>query len=102
VTVKKLGILVEDNGDGTITLVIRSSPLSEKHLIGSELGPLQNAIWKKQFEALRDGDRFFYANDPVLNDIAKTYRITYRKTLADVIRLNTGLVTEPNVFFAAG
>src|SRR5439155_12623560 len=34
----------------------------EPHLPGSELGQLQNAIWKKQFVALRDGDRFFYAN----------------------------------------
>jgi hypothetical protein len=23
-------------------------------------------MWKRQFEALRDGDRFFYLNDPEL------------------------------------
>ena len=33
---------------------------------GTEFGELQLAIWKQQFEALRDGDRFFYLNDPAL------------------------------------
>ena len=33
---------------------------------GTEFGELQLAIWKRQFEALRDGDRFFYGNDPGL------------------------------------
>ena len=60
----------------------------------------QLAIWKKQFEALRDGDRFFYANDPVLNTITQTYGIAYRHTLAEVIKLNTGLTTPANVFKA--
>ena len=40
--------------------------VSEKHVPGTEFGALQLAMWKKQFAALRDGDRFFYANDPVL------------------------------------
>ena len=40
--------------------------LSEKHLSGSELGELQNAIWTDQFTRMRDGDRFFYLNDPAL------------------------------------
>src|ERR1051326_2029411 len=39
--------------------------MSEKHVTGSELGPLQLAIWKDQFGAARDGDRFFYQNDPL-------------------------------------
>lgn len=34
--------------------------VSEPHLSGSDLGELQHAIWKQQFEALRDGDRYFY------------------------------------------
>jgi Animal haem peroxidase len=37
---------------------------SEQHVPGTEFGELQLAIWKKQFEALRDCDRFFYLNDP--------------------------------------
>ncbi len=40
--------------------------VAEPHVTGTEFGPLQLAIWKRQFTALRDGDRFFYANDPEL------------------------------------
>ena len=75
--------------------------VSEKHLPGTEFGPLQLAIWKKQFQALRDGDRFFYLNDPALNAIRQTYGITYRHTLAELIKLDAGVTVEPNVFKAA-
>jgi hypothetical protein len=54
--------------------------VSETHLPGTEFGPLQLAIWKTQFQALRDGDRFFYLNDPVLETIRHAYGITYRHT----------------------
>jgi hypothetical protein len=74
--------------------------VSEKHVAGTELGPLQLAIWKKQFEALRDGDRFFYLNDPQLQTISQTYGITYRHTLADLIELDAGITVQPNVFKA--
>jgi peroxidase len=37
--------------------------VSERHLRGTEFGELQLATWRRQFEALRDGDRFFYAVD---------------------------------------
>ena len=40
--------------------------VSEPHVRGTEFGPLQLAIWAKQFAASRDGDRFFYAVDPTL------------------------------------
>ena len=40
--------------------------VAEPHVPGTEFGELQLAIWKQQFQALRDGDRFFYANDPAL------------------------------------
>ena len=69
---------------------------------GTEFGELQLAIWKKQFEALRDGDRFFYATDPALASIDKVYGIDYRQTLAEVIKLNTGVQFQPNVFISAG
>ncbi len=75
--------------------------VSEKHLPGTEFGPLQLATWKKQFQALRDGDRFFYLNDPALNAIRQTYGITYRHTLAELIKLDAGVTVEPNVFKAA-
>ena len=74
--------------------------LAEPHVAGSELGPLQLAIWKRQFEALRDGDRFYYANDPVLTQIEQAYGITYRHTLAELIRLNVHANVEDDVFVA--
>jgi hypothetical protein len=63
--------------------------VSEPRLPGSELGELQAAIWRRQFEALRDGDRFFYLNDPALGRIQRRYGITYRHTLAELIALDT-------------
>ena len=51
-----------------------------------------------QFDDLREGDRFFYLNDPVLRAINRSYGISYRKTLSDLIRLNTGFTVQPNVF----
>src|SRR5919201_3757632 len=71
---------------------------SEPHVRGTEFGELQLAIWRKQFEALRDGDRFFYLNDPVLDQIRLQYGIDYRQTLANVIELNTAVDVQPNVF----
>jgi hypothetical protein len=73
---------------------------SERHLPGVEFGELQLAIWKKQFEALRDGDRFFYEGDGELRDIERRYGVTYRHTLAEIIELNTGLDVQPKVFEA--
>jgi hypothetical protein len=73
---------------------------AERHVAGAEFGELQLAIWKKQFEALRDGDRFFYANDPVLTQIDRQYGISYRKTLAQVIEENTNAEVAANVFLA--
>src|SRR5207245_2607407 len=59
--------------------------MSEQHLPGTEFGELQLAMWRKQFAALRDGDRFFYLNDPTLKQIARSYGITFSRTLAEVI-----------------
>jgi hypothetical protein len=74
--------------------------VSEKHVAGTEFGPLQLAIWKKQFEALRDGDRFFYLNDPVLSTIRQTYGIDYRHSLAELVKLDAGADVQANVFEA--
>ncbi len=62
--------------------------VSEPEVHGSELGPLQYALWRRQFEALRDGDRFFYANDPSLAAIKSAYGITYEQTLAQLLTLD--------------
>jgi hypothetical protein len=75
--------------------------VSEQHVPGTEFGELQLAIWKKQFEALRDGDRFFYLNDPELRIIERLFGITYRHTLAEIIELNTGITVADDVFKVA-
>ena len=74
--------------------------LCEPHAKGTEFGELQLAMWKKQFEALRDGDRFFYLNDPMLAQIRKKYGIDYRRTLAEIIRTNSDATVGPDVFKA--
>ncbi|TMB95268.1 MAG: peroxidase [Chloroflexi bacterium] len=76
--------------------------MSEKHLKGAEFGELQLAIWKKQFEVLRDGDRFFYQVDPALPLIDAFFGIDYRHTLSDIVRLNAGLTLPANVFLFTG
>ncbi|MFI6102307.1 peroxidase family protein [Lentzea sp. NPDC051213] len=65
--------------------------MAEPRLPGSEFGELQHAIWKRQFEALRDGDRFFHGNDPALRIIKARYGIDHRRTLGDVIAANTDI-----------
>ncbi len=76
--------------------------VSEKHVAGTEFGELQLAMWKKQFEASRDGDRFFYLNDPALRLIDATFGIDPRHTLSEIVKLNTGVTLQPNVFKFAG
>ncbi len=84
-----------DNVDAFVGMI------AEKHVSGSEFGELQLAIWQRQFQALRDGDRFFYGNDPGLNLIKEQYGIDYRRTLADLIAKNTDIARDAlsdNVF----
>jgi hypothetical protein len=71
---------------------------AEQHVPGAEFGELQLAIWKRQFEALRSGDRFFYLADPELASIERKYGLTYRHTLTEVIQRNTHEDVQPNVF----
>ncbi len=70
--------------------------MGENHLPGSSLGPTEQAILAKQFESLRDGDRYFYENaDPpsLVNQLNDT-------TLAQIIERNTDITNlQPNVFF---
>ena len=72
--------------------------VSEPHVTGSDLGPLQQAMWKKQFESSRDGDRFFYLNDPALPLIQQLFGISARRSLAQIIRANTGAAVQDDVF----
>jgi len=75
---------------------------SEPHVNGSELGETNRAIWTHQFIETRDGDRFFYLNDPVLPQIQAKFGITYRHTLEQIINLNSnaGVNAGADVFFA--
>jgi hypothetical protein len=78
--------------------------VAERHLSGSDLGELQRAIWAREFQRLRDGDRFFYANDPTLSLIRQQFGIDFRRNLGDIIALNTDIPRselEPNVFLVA-
>ncbi|MCH7987871.1 MAG: peroxiredoxin [Planctomycetes bacterium] len=75
--------------------------LAEDHLLDASVGPLVAAAIIEQFTALRDGDRFFFLNDP---DLAhhRLHKIIHldHVTLADVIRRNTGIrKIQQNVFF---
>ncbi len=73
--------------------------LSEEHLPNAILGETMTTILQHQFEALRDGDRFYYENDPTfsttdINEIKNT-------TLADLIKRNSTITSlQPNVFIA--
>lgn len=70
--------------------------LCEDPVPGAAVGPTMRTILADQFGRLRDGDRFFYRNDPALRDQVQQLEAT---RLADVIARNTtvrGL--QPNVF----
>jgi hypothetical protein len=74
--------------------------VSEPHVAGTEFGPLQLAIWKRQFTSLRDGDSIFYAIDPALGAIQRVFGISYRHTLGEIVTLNTNQAAAANVFLA--
>ncbi len=73
--------------------------LVENHMPDALFGETVMAIMIQQFQALREGDRFYYENDPVLSVSEKT-EIT-NTTFRDIIMRNTGLtLMQSNVFEA--
>jgi hypothetical protein len=74
--------------------------VSEPHLPGSDLGALQTALWVRQFTALRDGDRYFYGNDPHLDSIARKYGVNYETSLAEIVTANAGPAASAQLFLA--
>lgn len=70
--------------------------LAEDHIPGTMVGELLFVAIKEQFEALRDGDRFWY--ERVLSP--QELRVVKRSTLANIIRRNTRISKEirNNVF----
>lgn len=72
--------------------------LAETHRQGSAVGETLHRVLKDQFTRLRDGDRFFYLNDP---DIARLAPDLGQTRLADIIKRNTGVVNiQDDVFLA--
>ena len=65
--------------------------VAEQHVHGTEFGELQMAMWRKAFTAARDGDRFFYGNDPGLTKIQQKFGITFKHSLADIVAANTDI-----------
>lgn len=63
--------------------------LSETPMPGAMFGETLLLIMQRQFTALRDGDRFYYENDPVLTDDEKAHIKKVR--LHYVIMRNTGI-----------
>ncbi len=73
--------------------------LAEEHMPSALFGETIMYIIKDQFTRLRDGDRFFYKNDPGLTsrDIEEISDTKF----SDIIRRNTGIaLMQENVFFA--
>ena len=73
--------------------------LAESKMPNALFGETIMTIMMQQFGDLRDGDRFFYLNDPDLTQ-AEKYEIQHT-TLADIIERNTNItVMQDNVFVA--
>lgn len=71
--------------------------LAEEPMSGALFGPTIMRIMRYQFASLRDGDRFYYENDPVLTPEEKA-RIK-KTTLQDILMRNTGIkLMQGNVF----
>ncbi|MCB0585070.1 MAG: hypothetical protein KDD06_07090 [Phaeodactylibacter sp.] len=73
--------------------------LAEERMPGALFGPTVMKIMQVQFAALRDGDRFFYENDPVLSNEEKT--MIRNTSLHDIIMRNTGITLMQDKVFEA-
>ncbi len=73
--------------------------LAEEVLLGNILGPTMHNVLKVQFERLRDGDFYYYENDPFYSF---SDRLTLKNTkLSDIIKRNTNLQNlQADVFHA--
>ena len=65
--------------------------LAEDHESGAMVGQTIKTVLIEQFTRLRDGDRFWYQNDPFFKDNPDYMKMVSDTTLADVIRANTNL-----------
>ncbi len=73
--------------------------LAEDHMPGAFFGKTAMTIIKQQFMAIRDGDRYYYENDPALSG---TEIEQIRSTrLSDIIRRNTPVTIIQDEIFKA-
>ncbi len=73
--------------------------LAEESMPNALFGPTIMKIMEDQFFALREGDRFYYENDPALSQEEK--EMIANTTFRDIIMRNTGItVMQMNVFRA--
>lgn len=70
--------------------------LAEDHVSGAQVGELLSTIFREQFRALRDGDRFWYQRSLSSREL----NLVQNVRLSDVIRRNTDIRGEipDNVF----
>lgn len=71
--------------------------LAENQLPNAAIGATLNAILSDQFSKLRDGDFYFFMNDPAFT-ISQRFVIN-NTTLSDVIQRNTNIVNIKNQVF---
>ena len=72
--------------------------LSEDHTADSSVGPTLKTVLTDQFTRIRDGDRFYYKNDP---DVAKLAPDMENLRLVDVIKRNTDIENIQDDLFIA-
>ena len=73
--------------------------LAEDHAKGANVGELIKTVLVEQFARLRDGDRFWYQNDPALKSIEAELSAT---CLSDIIKRNTGIEKIARNVFVKG
>jgi hypothetical protein len=73
--------------------------MAEDHLPNSMFGQMTGIIIENQFQHLRDGDRYFYLNDPLLSEADLEY--IESTSMSDLVLRNTGIdLMQDNVFRA--
>ncbi len=96
VIANNLDLAYQDDAPGHIDPLI--GMLAEDHLPDSALGETMDALIRDQFTRLRDGDPFYYENDPELDGVEFELATT---KLSHVILRNTEIESlQCNVFFA--
>ena len=72
--------------------------LAEDHMPDALFGETALEIVKRQFQHLRDGDRFYYLVDPAFT--AEEITEIHQTRFADILRRNTNIVVQDEVFVA--